>query len=372
MPRYLIAGNLSYKEKQDMKLFFGHPEAEFMHLGPGKDVFGMERRSHREMLADARAGKYDLVILGSSKHPNFNPRKGWVRNLSNIVGKYLQHPHLMADGAFPFARISTTVAALDLEVNSIVDNRRFPHMEQAACYFKRELPQNPCNAFLYTHPKAECTGNIMRTEPFRHWVPKLRPISLGIADDRAAKLADLNLPKTTDIFFAGTLAERPNRISGIQHLERLKAEGFKVDMPTDRLPFDEFIQRCAQAHLVWSPEGMGWDCYRHYEIAAAGSVPLLQICPLFSHQPFVDNETAIFYPLEGDGLIARIRRALKDRPRLVAMGQATRQHVLKWHTHLALSRYVIEETFRTVGENRQRSASGSPHGPGPVAEGATA
>jgi len=30
------------------------------------------------------------------------------------------------------------------------------------------------------------------------------------------------------------------------------------------------------------------------------------------------------------------------------MGQAAREHVLRWHTHDALGRYVIEETRRTV------------------------
>jgi hypothetical protein len=356
MPRYLIAGNLSYRQKPDMKLFFRHPEAEFMHLGPGQDVFGVQRRLNREMLADARAGRFDLVVVGSSLYPKFNPRKGWFRNLANIAGKYFQHPRLLTASEFPFARIPTTLAALDLEDNSIVGNRRFQHLEKAACYFKRELPQNPCNAFLYTHPKTECNGNVLQTEPFRHWVPKLRPISLGIADDRAANLALIETPKKTDVFFAGNVSFRPNRLAGIRQLERLKAEGFKIDIASGRLPFDEFIQRCAQAHLVWSPEGFGWDCYRHYEVGAAGSVPLLQVCPLFRHKPFEENETAVYYAVEGDGLIERVRYALRNRARLVEMGRAARQHVLQWHTHLALSRYVIEETQRTLNEGKSNGA----------------
>lgn len=353
MPRYLIAGNLGQPNKQDMQLFFRHPEAEFLHLGPGKDVFGVQRRSKRELLADARAGKFDFIILGSTMHPYFNPRKGWIRNLADITVKRLKHPHLLVGSVFPFAGTRTPLAALDLEVNSTVDNRRFQHMERAVCYFKRELPQNPCNAFLYTHSKTECNGNILRTEPFQHWVPKLRPISLGITDDRARELATLNLPKKTDVFFAGDVSFRPNRISGLRQLERLKAEGWRVDITTDRLPFDEFARRCAQAHLVWSPEGFGWDCYRHYEIPAVGSVPLMQVCPLFRYKPFLENETAVYYWLEGDGLADSVRRALQNRARLVEMGQAAREHVLRWHTHLALSRYVIEEIGRTMREEKR-------------------
>jgi hypothetical protein len=52
--------------------------------------------------------------------------------------------------------------------------------------------------------------------------------------------------------------------------------------------------------------------------------------------------------VEGDHLAVRVRQALQNRARLVEMGRAARRHVLQWHTHLALSRYVIEETRRTL------------------------
>lgn len=347
MARYLVAGNMGYVQKPDMKIFFSHPEAEFLHVGPGTDFFGVQKRPSREILVDARGGKYDLIITGSSLIPGFNPRKSLLRNLANIARKYIRQPNLVVSGRFPHRKVPTMLAALDCEDNSIIDNGRFQEVERAVCYFKRELPQNPCNAFLYVHPKTECNGNVLRTEPFSHWVPKLRPISLGIDDVSAAKLASISTPKKTDVFFAGSTSLRPNRMTGIRQLERLKAEGFNIDIARERLPRDEFIQRCAQAYLVWSPEGFGWDCYRHYEISAAGSVPLLQSCPLFRHAPLIDNEHAIYYQVEGGHLATRVRQALQNRARLVEMGQAARQHVLKWHTHLALSRYIIEETKST-------------------------
>lgn len=348
MPHYLVAGNLGYVQKPDMKIFFSHPDAEFLHVGPGRDVFGVQKRTARQILADARGGKYDLVITGSSLFPNFNPRKNFFRNLANVAGKLVQHPRLILAGRFPHWKIPSPLAVLDCEDNSVVDNRRFRELDQAVCYFKRELPQNPCNALLYTHPKTECNGNILRTEPFNRWVPKLRPISLGLDDASAQQLARLTTPKKTDIFFGGTTELRPNRMTGIRQLEQLKAEGFKIDIITKKIPRDEFHQRCAQAYLVWSPEGFGWDCYRHYEVAAAGSVPLLQTCPLFRHAPFLDDQHAIYYQVEGDHLAVRVRQALRNRARLIEMGEAARQHVLQWHTHLALSRYVIAETQRTL------------------------
>jgi hypothetical protein len=361
MARYLVVGNLGYVEKQDMKIFFSHPEAEFLHTGPGRDVNGVQKRSAGEILADARRGEYALIISGSSRYPSFNPRKGWLRNLINVTGKLLREPRLLVAGRFPYASVPTPLAGLDCECCPIIDNRRFRELDRAVCYFKRDLPQNPCNTFLYTHPKVECSGNVLRTAPFSRWVPKLRPISLGISDALAARLALLEAPKKTDVFFAGDVSLRPNRMSGIRQLERLKAEGFKIDIATERLPHEEFTRRCAEAYLVWSPEGFGWDCYRHYEVGAAGSVPLLQTSPITGYAPFRDHEQTIYYQVEGDDLAGRVRQALQNRARLIEVGRAARAHVLKWHTHLALSRYVIAETQRTLSARDEAAGEGIPN-----------
>jgi hypothetical protein len=350
MARYLVVLNLSNLTKQDVKIFLTNPEAEFLHTGIGRDVFGVQQRPARQILADARRGAYDLVISGNSMFPRFNPRKGFFRNLADTAGKFSRQPQLMVSGQFPYANISTGLVGLDCECCPIIDNRRFQELDRAICYFKRDLPQNPCNAFLYTHHKTECSGNVLRIPQFNRWIPKLRPISLGINDTLAAKLAAVETTKKTDVFFAGDTFQRLNRLTGIRQLERLKSEGFNIDIAREKLPFDEFIQRCAQAYLVWSPEGLAWDCYRHYEVGAAGSVPLLQSPPSYCYAPFTDNENAVYYYVEGDHLAVRVRQALQNRPHLVEMGRAARQHVLKWHTHLALSRYVIDETRRTLKE----------------------
>lgn len=347
MARYLVVGNLGYKKKQDMKIFFSHPDTEFLHTGVGRDVNGVQKRPARQILADVRNGEYDLIIAGSSRFPGFNPRKGLLKNLADTAGKFLRQPRLLA-GQFPYAKVSARLVGLDLECCPIIDNRRFRDLDLSICYFKRDLPQNPCNAFLYTHAKTECSGNVARTAPFSRWIEKLRPISLGIDDAMAAKLSVIEAPKKTDVFFAGALTCYPNRLAGIKKLERLKLEGFNIDIATERLSHDEFIQRCAQAYLVWSPEGFAWDCYRHYEVGAAGSVPLLQASPSYGYAPFIDDENAIYYHVEGDHLAVRVRQALQNRTRLAEMGRATRTHVLQWHTHLALGRYVIAEAKRTL------------------------
>jgi hypothetical protein len=284
--------------------------------------------------------------------PYFNPRKNIINNASNFLWRVLTRPNLLNGWRFPYGRLGSPLVGIDMEDRPVVDNRHFHILDKCVCFFKREMPANPCNAFLYTTAKNEDSGNILYSKKFKRWIKKLRPISLGIEPDLCQRYADIDIGKKTDVFFAGDVHNRHNRQAGIRQLERLQAQGYAIDISREKLSHEEFLHRCAQARIVWSPEGFGWDCFRHYEIALVGSVPLMQSPPIQRHAPFIDEEHAIYYFVEGDHLAVRVRQALQNRARLVAMGQAARQHVLQWHTHEALSRYVIEETKRTLAESQ--------------------
>ena len=242
------------------------------------------------------------------------------------------------------------LAGIDMSDSMVVHNRRFGVLDKCVCFFKRELPQNPANAFLFTTAKTEDSRNVTNIKFFRDAIKKLRPISLGVDTATAARIAEIRTEKRVDVFFAGRLESRLNRQAGLKQLESLKTEGYVVDVAGERLPRDEFFRRCAQPYLVLSPEGNGWDCWRYYEVALTGSVPLMQSPTIRRHAPLRDEEHAIYYFIEENHLAVRVRQALQNRPRLVEMGLAARQHVLTWHTHEALSCYIIEETQRTRAE----------------------
>ena len=349
--RYLAVANLSCESIWDIRFLFADPAVEFLNTGPGREVAPKAGRRFQDILHDVRHGAYELVFAGNNAFPYFNPRKNLFQNCSKIIGKVLRHPNQLKGRVFPYANPNFKLVGIDMEDRPVIDNRWFHILEHSACFFKRELPTNPANAFLYTSARMECNGNVLHSARHRKWMKKLRPISLGIKPDLCRRYADLELEKKYDVFFAGDLINRPNRLAGIRQLERLRAEGYAIDLAPEKLTHDEFLRRCAQARLVWSPEGFGWDCFRHYEIALVGSVPLMQSPTIQRYAPLQDDEQAIYYYVEGNHLAVRIRQALENRPRLLAMGQAARQHVLQWHTHEALSRYVIAETRRTLAES---------------------
>ncbi len=93
MARFLVVGNLSYEQTPDIKspwdirVFFSHPEAEFLNTGPGRDIFGKQQRPKKSILADVRDNAYELIVFGNTAFPSFNPRKGWIRNSANFLKK---------------------------------------------------------------------------------------------------------------------------------------------------------------------------------------------------------------------------------------------------------------------------------------------
>ena len=84
MARFLAVGNLSSQSvlvnSTDMRLFFPHPETEFLNVGPGPDRFSVQKRPAHAIMKDALNGAYELIFAGSNAFPSFNPRKSRVNS----------------------------------------------------------------------------------------------------------------------------------------------------------------------------------------------------------------------------------------------------------------------------------------------------
>jgi hypothetical protein len=171
---------------------------------------------------------------------------------------------------------------------------------------------------------------------------KLRPISLGIPPHLDALLPIAPREKMVDLFFVGNTAGLPTRQRGMTEAEALRSAGVVVDIPDRRLEREEFYARCASARLVWSPEGFGWDCFRHYEAAACGAVPVINYPTILRHRPLEHGLHCFYYPPEPGGLAATVLAALRDKAALVATAERAREHVTRFHRRSALGEYVIE------------------------------
>ena len=240
------------------------------------------------------------------------------------------------------------VIGLDFNDATELSDTAVKILERSLCFFKRELPTDIRRLL----PRNATDAQQKTVEQNAH---KLMPISLGLCSGRISNLPQQPEIKKYDLFFSGDTSSEVRR-GEIQLLEKLKALGVKVYQPESRLTQQEFLKKCAQSYLVWSPEGAGWDCFRHYEAAAAGSVPVMNTPPMTCYQPLRHRQHALYYLSEirnkgasgplfasiSDGFLTTVTKALEERQLLESMGAAAREFVLRHHTHVAIVNHILD------------------------------
>ena len=253
----------------------------------------------------------------------------------------------------------TPLVILDLGDSPVIRRHNFALLDRARVYFKRELPADRWKAFTGTATRDLPTRQQRASPRLAGWCSKLAPISLAVSPLRAAEIASVTTPppeKAVDVFFAGRVeASSTVRTTGLSELRSLRREGVSVDLVTERLDRREFYRRCARAWITWSPEGYGWDCFRHYEAPLCGSVPLMNQPSILRHAPLRAGEQALYYEVETGDLGRTVRAALEDRGRLSRMAAAARDHVQRCHTLERLCEHVVRSGL--AGERTPRAGS---------------
>jgi Glycosyl transferases group 1 len=244
------------------------------------------------------------------------------------------------------------LVVLDFEDTIGIERSNLFLLDRAVLYFKRELPMDHWQVFARTGHWRVPTPRFRAIERNRERIAKLRPISLGLPLGHAERLVASPPPaeKTIDVFFAGRIGNSSTvRQRGFEELMALREEGYAIDVADAALPFDQYLAKCAQAHLVWSPEGFGWQTFRIYEAALCAAAPLLSRPSIERYRPLVEGVHAIHYDVEPGELTRTVRAALADRERLRAIGRAARDHVKAFHTPAAIARHVVETATAAVG-----------------------
>ena len=114
----------------------------------------------------------------------------------------------------------------------------------------------------------------------------------------------------------------------------------------DRLPRKDWIEALNHSSLCFSPPGVGWDCWRHYEAMAAGCIPLLTYPTILRHQPPVEGEHAFYFAPEPGGLARGLEQALRARSRWPEMSKACWKWVLTHHTLPQLRAHLLATTLQ--------------------------
>jgi len=322
-------------------------ETTYLHLGyrrdfrPGKERRILSLREWPRTLKLLKSGAYDLVIVNPTRVAPWSPARIFrsLFNRHTLRGDFVGFRYF--GQLLPILAGDTPLAVVDFDDPSLLFRHQELLLRHATLYFKRELPVDRWRLF---------TGRVVNGIPSPRYrsdrhrqalLDRLRPLPLGLTRSDAFATVPAPREKKVDIFYRGAVAGRSShRAQGLAELKALAAEGITLDIEGEAMSFDAFMARMAEARLVWSPEGLGWDCFRHYEAAAAWSVPLINTPPIERHAPLEDGKHCFFYDVSG-GMAPRIRDALSDPARLERMAAAARAHVLANGTPEAICRYVV-------------------------------
>jgi hypothetical protein len=232
------------------------------------------------------------------------------------------------------------LVVFDFQDSCAIPARFLPFIRRSVAYHKRELPRLPVNAFLHTETFA--------IEPWRNRgryaaeVAKLRPLSFGALCPVLPPAP--NGPRDIDVLWGGTVENSPVRQHGVRLLRELKAEQpeLNIVLLEESVSKEAFQALLARARLAFCPDGNGWQCYRTFEAAQLGAVPLLTHPPIWLDEPLRDSEHAFYYDPYGDDLKRVIRRVLKDSSRFDDMSSATRTFVRRHHGEAAVYQRHIQ------------------------------
>lgn len=300
-----------------------------------------------QVLGRLRRKEYDLVVLHSARFAPWAPRT-FLPILRDK--RFFAYPWLFSPYAWRFLHLfhNVPVVGVDLSDTFGIGRHNFHLLDRSRAFFKRELPADRWQVF-FKSGHWDLPGRRWRQKKSsQRRIAKLRPISYGL---REPNISDRpTAEKTTDVFFAGDLFRGTTpRADGFDELKALQAEGYSIDMPELPLPHGEYLNRLERAWLAWSPGGYGWDCKRHYEAAAIGTVALANYPNILRDKPFRDGEHCIFYSPEPGELAAAVRQALADKPRLEQIAKAARAHYLRHHTvHARAERIAIAALGRRL------------------------
>jgi glycosyl transferase family 1 len=272
----------------------------------------------RRLLSQAVRKEFELIVL-----PAIHPEHVNGQSTCKMAAKLMLRSAGSLKGAATllnhFALGSVPCVVVDIHDGRELCATTQHLFSRSALYFKRELDL----------AAARC----------RDLGKKVRPVSLVLPDERQSPSTK---GKDIDLFFAGAINSRI-RARAVEVAHRLQTFGVRVYIPEQRLPYPRFMETLARSWLVLSPEGEGWDCYRHYEACLAGSVPLINR-PTYERQLYLEHaKHCFYYDADGDDLERRVIELLADKPMLRRMAEAGRRHVLANHTRSAVARYILDE-----------------------------
>lgn len=220
--------------------------------------------------------------------------------------------------------------------------------------FDRQDEVQLCDDYLKSVRASLCFKvNMARGMHAREY--RILPMPVWLFVERYPPVRVTAVSREIDLFFCADMVSEA-RQKAVEELELLKKDGFNVLVITERISFTEYWEYLTRAKLVVSPEGYGFECFRHYEAMLAGAVPLINCPDIPRHSYLKNGRNAFFYRDNSNGLRDVARRILVQVEWLKSMSNQVKEYVRVYHSHSFVGKHVlakllVEGTYRINGSN---------------------
>jgi len=240
---------------------------------------------------------FDLIVVQPLRHSPWGLR--WFsRGVFRRSAWRGTVPFFRAFGAELLRRAPATPLAIwDWDDQPFIYRDNLFLVDRATLYFKRELPPDHWRLFMGSLHDGLPPERVRSETKNEARLAKVRPISLGLLlGSRHTPASPPALQKSVDLLFVGrTHGTSTVRTRGLAELKALQKRGVLVDLPDGQLPLADYLERCARARLVWSPEGHGHESFRTYEAAVCGAVPVINRPTIERYRPLREGEHCFYY-----------------------------------------------------------------------------
>jgi hypothetical protein len=326
-------GNISVLCIGQDNLFAGLPGCEVDHVPTGATITPFSARSRGALrrfpaiLARVCAGKYDLIVLPAVDFNHTCDDSFAKRTARGIVSGIVRFRPISACVNRLLSRKSTMVIVLDRYDSHETLTNYLRCITSAQGYFKTNLLETANNQL---YPVGKAGGCCLKYLPY--WI-EIENYQVPFQRDRGI-----------DVFFAGAVNSEERR-AAIDSVQQLRSEGYRIVTVEGHLPFAEYLSLMSRSWLTLSPQGYGYNGFRHYESMLVGSVPLINVSDPPVVNDFRHGENCFLYsPKRGD-INQVIKTALEDKNRLLQMAGGLREFVVGHHSMRAVASYLLREAL---------------------------
>jgi hypothetical protein len=306
-------------------------------------------------------GGFDLVVSSPIQNSAW-PRNRRLGTRLADAARYFTYKHRRLDSFWASWLVSGSqapLAVVDFLDTSYVLPKDYPLLKACTLYFKLNLYFWPRRSLM----PLETFFGMKRVTPF---TPKLRPLTNGVPKASIPAKVRPMRERDIDICFTGTIVPirskddidpfanltfNPIRQEIYERCLKLK-DRYKVYCVNQVVPLEEYLELLQRSKLIVCTESFGCETFRHYDVAAAGAVPLVNWPYAQNYMPFQPDVHAIYFSLIGDDFERSVARALNNPPLLEEISVNTRAFTLQHKERGHVGDWIVEETLREHARTR--------------------